>query len=476
MFYSRYKKLGEEFAVPTDPNIFKQSELLLLNEQLNEGTGLKWQTAEILEYLSGQASLPDSESVSLAYSGHQFGHFNPLLGDGRAHLIGAFTGKDGVAYDIQLKGSGATSFSRGGDGLCALGPAVREFIMSQAMHSLGVPTTHCLAVLSTGQTVYRQGHVPGAVVARIARSHVRVGSFQLLALRQDSEGMSELLELCINDSFEDITEQGEERVFAFLNRVCQAQCALMLKWLQVGFIHGVMNTDNTLVNGETIDYGPCAMMEGFSFARVFSSIDSQGRYAFGQQPNIASWNCARLAESLLLLCENEEDAIDRFSKSLADFSEAFNQGYRQLWQNKLGLLDWHDEDQSLINELLELMTKHQLDYTNTFAGLTAHTMNTLQEQYPLADKLDAWLSKWSARTEQYSTDTMINIMKTVNPALIPRNELVEEIIGDYYRDGKSEQLEDWLIALKSPYEYRSFPHKWLTPQSSTTQYQTFCGT
>ncbi|KZN32051.1 hypothetical protein N480_02625 [Pseudoalteromonas luteoviolacea S2607] len=476
MFYSRYKELGEEFAVLAEPNIFTQSEVLLINEQLNECTGLKWQSEEVLQYLSGQASLPDCESVSLAYSGHQFGHFNPLLGDGRAHLIGTFTGTEGVEYDIQLKGSGATSFSRGGDGLCALGPAIREFIMSQAMLSLGVPTTHCLAVLSTGQTVYRQGHVPGAVVARMARNHVRVGSFQLLALKQDKTAMSELLELCIRDSFEDITSQGEERVYAFFNRVCQAQCSLMLKWLQVGFIHGVMNTDNTLVNGETIDYGPCAMMEGFSFSRVFSSIDSQGRYAFGQQPNIASWNCARLAESLLLLCESEEEAIERFSKSLADFSEAFNQGYRQLWQDKLGLLDWNDEDQSLINELLELMTTHKLDYTNTFAGLTAHTMNTLRDQYPLANELGNWLSKWSARTEQYSKDIMINTMKMVNPALIPRNELVEEVIADFYRDGKSEQLRDWLIALKSPYDYRSLPQKWLTPQSDTTHYQTFCGT
>ncbi|MBQ4813340.1 YdiU family protein [Pseudoalteromonas luteoviolacea] len=476
MFYSRYNKLGNEFAVPSSPNVFEKSEVLLINEQLNEDSGLKWQSSEVLNYLSGQTALPESKSVSLAYSGHQFGHFNPLLGDGRAHLIGSFTGKAGAEYDIQLKGSGATSFSRGGDGLCALGPAVREFIMSQAMHSLGVPTTHCLAVLSTGQTVYRQGHVPGAVVARVARSHVRVGSFQLLALRQDPESMSELLELSINDSFEDITSQGEERVFAFFSRVCQAQCALMLKWLQVGFIHGVMNTDNTLVNGETIDYGPCAMMEGFSFSRVFSSIDSQGRYAFGQQPNMASWNCARLAESLLLLCDDQENAIERFSKSLAEFSETFNQGYRRLWQDKLGLLDWNDEDQSLINELLELMTTHQLDYTNTFAGLTAHTMNMLQEQYPLSEELDAWLSQWSARTEQYSKDAMIERMNKVNPALIPRNDLVEEIIGDFYRNGASEQLGDWLLALKSPYEYRSYPKKWVTPQSGTTQYQTFCGT
>ncbi|TQF72783.1 protein adenylyltransferase SelO [Pseudoalteromonas luteoviolacea] len=476
MFYSRYTKLGAEFAVPANPEAFEQAKLLLLNKGLNTDIGPTWDNDEALGYLSGQQIIGNTESVSLAYSGHQFGHFNPLLGDGRAHLLASFKGLDGNDYDIQLKGSGATTFSRGGDGLCALGPAVREFIMSQAMYGLGVPTTHCLAVLSTGKSVYRQGYLPGALVARIARSHIRVGSFQLLALRQDTEAMHELMELAISDAFTEITVQGEDRIFAFFNSVCQAQCALMLKWLQVGFVHGVMNTDNTLVNGETIDYGPCAMMESFSFSRVYSSIDTQGRYAFGQQPNIASWNCARLAESLLLLCDDEEHAINRFSEILAEFSESFNQGYRALWQKKLGLLGWHDEDQSLINELLELMTKHQLDYTNTFASLTAYKLGALQEQYPIPCELDGWLRIWLERTAKYSSEAMLETMQVVNPAIIPRNELVEEVIQEYYQVGTSHHLNEWLEALNKPYEYRSYPPKWLTPQSNTTHYQTFCGT
>ncbi|MCF2858807.1 YdiU family protein [Pseudoalteromonas sp. SMS1] len=476
MFYSRYTQLGAEFAVPAKPDTFEQAKLLLMNSELNNDVGLAWDSEETLGYLSGQHVLSSGKSVALAYSGHQFGHFNPLLGDGRAHLLASFTGRDDKAYDIQLKGSGATSFSRGGDGLCALGPAVREFIMSQAMKSLGVPTTQCLAVLTTGQSVYRQGHLPGALVARIAHSHIRVGSFQLLALRQDSDAMRQLMELAIADAFEEIVAQGEERVFAFFDRVCQAQCVLILKWLQVGFIHGVMNTDNTLVNGETIDYGPCAMMERFSFSRVYSSIDSQGRYAFGQQPNIASWNCARLAESLLLLCENEEHAVERFSHSLVAFSETFNVGYRELWRKKLGLLDWHEEDQGLINELLELMTTHQLDYTNTFAALTASKMETFQTQYPQSDVLAAWVRKWSQRTKQYTSEAMLECMVAVNPALIPRNELVEEIIQEFYEKGESPQLNGWLTALKTPYEYQHYPLKWLTSQSNTAHYQTFCGT
>ncbi|KZN48925.1 protein adenylyltransferase SelO [Pseudoalteromonas luteoviolacea] len=476
MFYSRYATIGEQFAIPAAPNVFENANLALFNTSLNSQLGLNWDDDTASLYLSGQQPLPDSHCVCLAYSGHQFGQFNPTLGDGRAHLIGSFTAPNGDVIDLQLKGSGATVFSRGGDGLCALGPAVREFVMSHALTALGVPSTQCLAVLSTGQTVYRQGTLPGAVVARIAKSHIRVGSFQYLALQQDEDAMLKLLESTMRDMGLEVTENRDDSIFTFFQYVCDAQCDLMLKWLQVGFIHGVMNTDNTLVNGETIDYGPCAMMEAFSFNRVFSSIDRQGRYAFGQQPNMASWNCGRLAESLLLLFAEEQPAIERFSAMLVGFSERFNQGYQQLWRNKLGLLQPQKGDQDLVTELLELMTKHQLDYTNTFASLTAAKLHKQQAQFPISSELQEWVVKWQASTEQFNDDEVAALMMRHNPAIIPRNDLVEEVINDFYQQGKSELLTKWLAALSSPYEYISYPGKWLQSQANSTHYQTFCGT
>ncbi|MDK1289173.1 protein adenylyltransferase SelO [Pseudoalteromonas umbrosa] len=476
MFYSRYAVIGEQFAVPAAPNVFDNATLALFNTSLNSELGLNWDDDTASLYLSGQQPLPDSHSVCLAYSGHQFGQFNPTLGDGRAHLIGSFTAPNGDVIDLQLKGSGTTVFSRGGDGLCAMGPAVREFVMSHALTALGVPSTQCLAVLSTGQTVYRQGTLPGAVVARIAKSHIRVGSFQYLALQQDEDAMLKLLESTMRDMGLEVSENRDDNIFTFFQYVCDAQCDLMLKWLQVGFVHGVMNTDNTLVNGETIDYGPCAMMESFSFNRVFSSIDRQGRYAFGQQPNMASWNCGRLAESLLLLFAEEQPAIERFSAMLVGFSERFNQGYQQLWRNKLGLLQAQKGDQDLVTELLELMTKHQLDYTNTFASFTAAKLHKLQAQFPIPSELQEWVVKWQASTAQFNDGEVAAMMMRHNPAIIPRNDLVEEVINDFYQKGKSELLTEWLAALSSPYEYTSYPDKWLQSQTNSTHYQTFCGT
>ncbi|MBQ4839341.1 protein adenylyltransferase SelO [Pseudoalteromonas luteoviolacea] len=476
MFYSRYAPIGEKFAVPAIPNDFNNAKVTVFNTELNTQLGLNWNLETAQYYLSGSRPLPGAQSVCLAYSGHQFGQFNPTLGDGRAHLIGSFKARDRETFDIQLKGSGATVFSRGGDGLCALGPAIREFVMSKALSSLGVPSTQCLAVLSTGDSVYRQGELPGAVVARVAHSHIRVGSFQYLAVQQDSEAMLKLLELAMKDVGLESNGLAEEDIFSFFQFVCDAQCDLILKWLQVGFIHGVMNTDNTLINGETIDYGPCAMMESFSFNRVFSSIDRQGRYAFGQQPNMASWNCGRLAESLLLLIEDEQVAIERFSKILAGFSERFNQGYKQLWHNKLGLLDEQPGDQDLITALLEVMTRHELDFTNTFASLTAIKINRQQLQYPIPPELDEWVNKWKARIQDHESSEVAAVMQQHNPAIIPRNDVLEEVIRDFYQYGNSDILDSWLEALSVPYNYDNYPEKWLLSQTNTKSYQTFCGT
>ncbi len=306
-------------------------------------------------------------AVALGYSGHQFGHFSPRLGDGRAHLLGAITDNENQLWDIQLKGSGATPYSRGGDGRCALGPAIREYVMSEAMHALGIKTTRCLAVVGSGETVYRNPPQAGAIVTRLATSHIRVGSFQYLATQGDVEGLKNLADLAIERHYPEITDTGPQRYLAFLGAVIKNQVKLVVSWMRVGFIHGVMNTDNTLVSGETIDYGPCAMMNNFDFDTVFSSIDKQGRYAFGNQPNMANWNCARLAESLIpLINDDDEQAVTLMTPYINSFAEQFNIEFTAMWEQKLGLNESSSSDGELIAELLTLLKDNQLDYTNTF--------------------------------------------------------------------------------------------------------------
>ncbi|OHU85945.1 MULTISPECIES: protein adenylyltransferase SelO [Pseudoalteromonas] len=480
-FYPRYSVLGNQFCVLDTPMMARESQpcepqLLLWNEALATELGIPLKRSSAHSYLSGQLPLHDVEPVALAYSGHQFGHFNPTLGDGRAHLIGSFDDAQGCAYDLQIKGSGATPFSRGGDGLCALGPAVREFVMSQALKALRVPTTECLSVVSTGQQVYRDGSLPGAVVCRVASSHIRVGSFQYLALHEDLVGLRSLMELAIKRYFVDITEQGDERIIAFLKAVCKKQVALIVDWLRVGFIHGVMNTDNTLVGGETIDYGPCAMLEAFDFGQVYSSIDKHGRYAFGQQPNIASWNCARLAESLLALFNIEQSkAITMLSDVIAGFSTDFNLAYQSMWAQKLGLLTWQDADAELLSELLSILNSEQLDYTNTFAALSNSLLKSPYSCFVIPDALLSWREKWETRITEYERTQVAELMCSVNPAIIPRNTLVEQVIGDYYQQKESRLLKDWLPLLQHPYRYQEYERRYLAA-TTDAHYKTFCGT
>ncbi|MBD1583967.1 YdiU family protein [Pseudoalteromonas sp. S16_S37] len=473
--------MGTSFCVPSTPHLANQGSdephLLLWNEWLAARLNIPLEKQDAGQLLSGQTVLEGASPVALAYSGHQFGHFNPTLGDGRAHLIGSFDDALGNSFDLQLKGSGATAFSRGGDGLCALGPAVREFVMSQAMRALGVPTTDCLAVVATGQQVYRNTMLPGAVVCRVASSHIRVGSFQYLALHQDIDGLHKLMEMAIARYYPHITEQGDERVLAFLKVVCEQQITLMIHWLRVGFIHGVMNTDNTLVGGETIDYGPCAMLESFSFEQVFSSIDKQGRYAFGQQPQIASWNCARLAESLIGLMEAEESqAVTQLSDVLTVFSHSFNKQYQAMWASKLGILAWQEEDNALLSELLSTMKANQLDYTNTFAALTNSLLEHPMACFSIPETLNAWYQKWLRRIAEFERNLVLQTMQSANPTLIPRNGLMEQVIADYYKEGKSDLLTQWLPLLNDPYKYQELAAFYTTSSDNEDNYQTFCGT
>ena len=465
---ARYTQIADDFAVTDFPSAVAAPKLLLWNDVLAQQLNIDVASVERAQVFAGNLNNSEVAPVALGYSGHQFGHFSPRLGDGRAHLLGAVVDPQQQQWDIQLKGAGTTTFSRGGDGRCAIGPAVREYIMSEAMHALGVPTTRCLAVVASGETVYRQPPQAGAIVTRVASSHIRVGSFQYLAAQGDVAGLQALADLAIERHYPDINATGSERYLAFLAHVVEKQIALVVSWMRVGFIHGVMNTDNTLVNGETIDYGPCAMMNQFDFDTVFSSIDRQGRYAFGNQPNIANWNCARLAESLLpLISDDEEQAVELLSPLINGFAEQFNHAFSQMWAQKLGLDGEQAQDKELVSELLELLKTHKLDYTNTFNALT----ESQQGNSEIPHELTAWSQNWLLRT----SDNSYSIMRKANPKLIPRNHIIEAILQDFTQQYQSPILSEYLHVLQQPYQSQ-VKESWTLASEDDENYQTFCGT
>ena len=464
----RYTDVAENFALEDFPASVASPQLLLWNESLakefniNVAAGLRASTFSGNE----KQAIP---AVALGYSGHQFGHFSPRLGDGRAHLLGAISDDENQLWDIQLKGSGATPYSRGGDGRCALGPAIREYVMSEAMHALGVKTTRCLAVVGSGETVYRNPPQAGAIVTRVATSHIRVGSFQYLATQGDVEGLKNLADLAIERHYPEITDTGSQRYLAFLGAVIKNQVKLVVSWMRVGFIHGVMNTDNTLVSGETIDYGPCAMMNSFDFDTVFSSIDKQGRYAFGNQPNIANWNCARLAESLIpLISDDDEQAVLLMTPFINSFAEQFNAEFTAMWAQKLGLTESSDSSGELIAELLTLLKDNQLDYTNTFDALT----ESLKGEKSVPESLIEWRAKWVSLTD----DNSYEVMRAANPRVIPRNHVIEEIIAQYNATGSSELLQRFIKIASNPYSNSEELSEFCSPPTNDNDYQTFCGT
>lgn len=465
---SRYTDIADQFAIADRPSPVGEPSLLLFNDVVAKQLAIDVVPEQRAGVFSGNQLISNIAPVALGYSGHQFGHFSPRLGDGRAHLLGAVADQGGLLWDIQLKGSGATPFSRGGDGRCAIGPAVREYIMSEAMHALGVPTTRCLAVVATGESVYRQPPQPGAIVTRVASSHIRVGSFQYLATQGDVEGLKALADLAIERHYPYIQSTGPERYLAFLSEVIKKQIALVISWMRVGFIHGVMNTDNTLISGETIDYGPCAMMNQFDFDTVFSSIDRQGRYAFGNQPNIANWNCARLAESLMpLINEDDEQAIALLSPLINHFAEQFNHAFTQMWAEKLGLDGNQDLDSELVAQLLAILKDQKLDYTNTFDTLT----ESLQDNAEIPATLTQWSKLWLQRTNRSSYE----VMRKNNPKLIPRNHIIENILNDFVQSGQSATLNEYLKVLQKPYQTQ-IKETWYTEAKDDAHYKTFCGT
>lgn len=480
-FDNSYARLPDRFYARLDPTPVAAPRLIKLNVGLAEDLGLDpvaLASPEGVAVLAGNAVAEGSLPIALAYAGHQFGHFVPQLGDGRANLLGEVVGRDGIRRDIQLKGAGRTPFSRGGDGRAALGPVLREYIVSEAMFAMGIPTTRSLAAVATGEDVYREQILPGAVLSRVAASHIRVGSFQYFAARQDAEGVRLLADHAIARHYPSATSYKE-----FLDAVVAAQARLIAQWLLVGFIHGVMNTDNCSIAGETIDYGPCAFMEAYDPATVFSSIDQAGRYAYGNQPRIALWNLTRLAETLLpLLAEDQETAIKIAEASLTAFGPMFEDAYLEGLRRKIGLAEARDGDNQLTQDLLKLMHENQLDFTLTFRRLcdaAAGDLAPLRDMVTDRPAADAWLQRWQTRREQGDAQGDVldaSAMRRINPAFIPRNHRVEAALkaaegGDY------RLFETLLDVVSRPFDDRPELAAYMEPaQESERVRVTFCGT
>ncbi|MGD9170431.1 MAG: YdiU family protein [Candidatus Thiodiazotropha sp.] len=478
-----YQYLGDIFYESVQPEPVKDPKLFLWNSRLGEELSLAEQldspAEELAQLFSGNKSLAASSPIALAYAGHQFGHFVPQLGDGRAHLIGEIVDRCGERREVQLKGSGQTSFSRSGDGRYALGPAIREYIMGEAMHALGIPTTRSLAVITTGELVYRETPQPGAVLTRIASSHLRVGTFEYFAARENHQALEQLCDFAINRHYPELEASGNERFLQLFDKVMERQINLVVEWLRVGFIHGVMNTDNTAISGETIDYGPCAMMGSYSPKTVFSSIDRDGRYAFGNQPAIAQWNMARFAETLIpLVDKNEKQAIDALGARLENFSRIFKQRYLQMMGSKLGLSQLTPADERLVFGLLDRLEHKRLDYTLCFDRLT-RSLSLQSTEQQLYDELGSWYADWRQRLAslEEGNKAIQSGMRQANPLVIPRNYHVEQVLRECLDTGESGAAEEFLDVLRSPYQATSNTLKYqLVPEDADVGYQTFCGT
>jgi uncharacterized protein YdiU (UPF0061 family) len=476
-FDTSYARLPPRFYARLKPTPVRNPHLVKFNHALAEELGLDTKRLESeggAAFFSGNR-VPDwAEPLAMAYAGHQFGRFVPQLGDGRAILLGEIIGRDGKRRDLHLKGAGRTPFSRRGDGRAALGPVLREYIISEAMHALGIPTTRSLAVVTTGEPVFRETALPGAVLARVAASHIRIGTFEYFAAQGDGEAIKILADYALARHYPALQETPNPAL-ALLEAVCDAQATLIARWMQVGFIHGVMNTDNMTIAGETIDYGPCAFMDMYDPATVFSSIDHQGRYAFGNQPRIAQWNLARFADALLpLLDDNHEKALALAEETTTQFAERFARYWHDGMRRKLGLTSEQPDDAGLIHVLLHLMKEHGADYTNTFRLLCA-----VAEGSEAPAGYEAWVTRWQTRLRQelYSPYEAAALMRTNNPAFIPRNHRVEAAINAAVNQGDVAPLETLLAVLATPFnekpdhaEYSNLP----TPSERVCQ--TFCGT
>ncbi|WP_044732326.1 protein adenylyltransferase SelO [Geobacillus kaustophilus] len=478
-FDNSYARLPERFFSNVLPTPVRAPKLAVLNRKLAATLGLDEEALRSDEGVAVMAGneIPDgAEPIAQAYAGHQFGYFT-MLGDGRAVLLGEHITPSGERVDIQLKGSGRTPYSRGGDGRAALGPMLREYIVSEAMHALGIPTTRSLAVVTTGETIVRETELPGAVLTRVASSHLRVGTFQYAAQWGTIEELRALADYALERHFPSF-EATENRYLFLLEQVIERQAELIAKWQLVGFVHGVMNTDNMTISGETIDYGPCAFMDTYSPATVFSSIDTEGRYAYGNQPYIGGWNLARFAESLLpLLDENEEKAIALAQEALDQYPKRYHCHWLSGMRAKLGLTEEQEGDEALAADLLRMMEAHCADYTNTFRVLTLgeYTGMALFD----AAEFREWHERWQTRISQESVskEEAYERMRRHNPAVIPRNHRVEEALAAAVNGGDYSVMNRLLQALSDPYAYLPEQEEYAElPPPSDQPYRTFCGT
>ncbi len=474
-----YLTLPEEFYTAQLPSKVPSPNLVKWNSTLAKELGLDsdfFQSKEGVLVLSGNQVLEDTTPIAEAYAGHQFGYFT-MLGDGRAVLLGEIVTKDEERYDIQLKGSGRTPYSRGGDGKATLGPMLREYIISEGMKGLGIPSTRSLAVLTTGETILRETTLPGAILVRVAKSHIRVGTFQFANQFLDTEELKALADYTIKRHYKEIFEK-EEKYRHFLHEVVKKQAKLIAGWQLVGFIHGVMNTDNMVISGETIDYGPCAFMDTYHPETVFSSIDTEGRYAYQNQPKMASWDLARLAEALVpLLHDNMEKAIEIAQEEINQFSNLYLTFWYDGMRKKLGLFHENEMDEDLIGALLGLMVKYEADYTNTFRDLTLN--QTTQPNLISSTEYQQWLDLWQDRRKQQeeSLDDSRKLMESVNPTVIPRNHRVEEALERAVTNQDYSAMDSLVSVLQNPYDYENLNDYYATPPGETAcGYRTFCGT
>ena len=477
-FDNTYSRLPKVMSSQLNPIPVKNPKLTIFNHGFSKELGLDFSSLnnnQIASIFSGNLLPKESKCIAQAYAGHQFGYFT-MLGDGRAILIGEHLSKNNKRFDIQFKGSGKTPYSRNADGRAALGPMLREYIVSEAMHSLGIPTTRSLAVVKTGENVIRETPLPGAILTRVAASHIRVGTFQYVTATEDEKNLKTLFDYTIDRHYPKIKDSKTPAI-DLLKIVMEKQIKLVVDWMRVGFIHGVMNTDNMAISGETIDYGPCAFMDAYDPETVFSSIDHNGRYAYFNQPGITKWNLARFAETLLpLIDKNKDKAIKIATEIINNFGEIYKKNWLEMMRKKLGLIEKKNNDEKLINDLLSLLHEQKADYTNTFCSLMNEDVQN-DKIFNNKEFID-WHQKWKERLAKNnnSTEESLKLMRSVNPIVIPRNHKVEEVLEAANKDDLN-PLHDFLKVLEKPYENQSKTNNYQSPAPpSEKKYQTFCGT
>ena len=477
-FDNTYSRLPKVMSSQLTPIPVENPKLTIFNHGFSKELGLDFSSLnnnQIASIFSGNLLPKESKCIAQAYAGHQFGYFT-MLGDGRAILIGEHLSKNNKRFDIQFKGSGKTPYSRNGDGRAALGPMLREYIVSEAMHSLGIPTTRSLAVVKTGENVIRETPLPGAILTRVAASHIRVGTFQYVTATEDEKNLKTLFDYTIDRHYPKIKDSKTPAI-DLLKIVMEKQIKLVVDWMRVGFIHGVMNTDNMAISGETIDYGPCAFMDAYDPETVFSSIDHNGRYAYFNQPGITKWNLARFAETLLpLIDKNKDKAIKIVTEIINNFGEIYKKNWLEMMRKKLGLIEKKNNDEKLINDLLSLLHEQKADYTNTFCSLMNEDVQN-DKIFNNKEFID-WHQKWKEclAKNNNSTEESLKLMRSVNPIVIPRNHKVEEVLEAANKDDLN-PFHDFLKVLEKPYENQSKTNNYQSPAPpSEKKYQTFCGT